>query len=189
MILLIDNYDSFVYNLARYFVELGCETIVRRNDRITLEEIQQLAPQAIVISPGPCTPSEAGISEEVVRRFGGTIPILGVCLGHQGIGESFGAKLHNMEHVLHGVANNVIVKNSRERLFLDLPDEFSACRYHSWTVVPDDLPDCLEITAEDENGLIMALAHKNYDVRGVQFHPESYITEYGKKMLTNWLKS
>ena len=188
-ILVLDNYDSFTYNLVHIIKELGygSHLDVHRNDKITVEEVSKY--DKILLSPGPGIPEEAGNMMEIIKVYAPEKSMMGVCLGHQGIGESFGAKLHNMEHVLHGVANNVIVKNSRERLFLDLPDEFSACRYHSWTVVPDDLPDCLEITAEDENGLIMALAHKNYDVRGVQFHPESYITEYGKKMLTNWLKS
>lgn len=184
-ILVLDNYDSFVYNLVHYLREMGHEPVVYRNDKITLEEVEAF--DRILLSPGPGVPSEAGIMPELIKKFAPTKSILGVCLGHQAIGEAFGGTLENMSDVLHGIATHALVKKADERLFKGLPAQFKTGRYHSWTVVPETLPDSLEVTAIDENGRIMALAHKTYDVRGVQFHPESVLTEHGKQMLQNWL--
>ncbi len=184
-ILVLDNYDSFVYNLVHYLREMGHEPVVYRNDKITLEEVE--AYDKILLSPGPGVPSEAGVMLELIRKYAPTKSILGVCLGHQAIGEAFGGTLENMSDVLHGIATPAFVKKNDERLFHGLPAEFKTARYHSWTVVPETLPESLDVTAVDENGRIMALAHKTYDVRGVQFHPESVLTEHGKQMLRNWL--
>ncbi len=184
-ILVLDNYDSFVYNLVHYLRELGHEPVVYRNDKITLKEVETF--DKILLSPGPGVPSEAGIMPELIQKYAPTKSILGVCLGHQAIGEAFGGTLENMTDVLHGIATPALVQNPHERLFKGLPAKFNTGRYHSWTVVPTTLPDSLEITAVDEAGRVMALAHKTYDVRGVQFHPESILTEHGKQMLENWL--
>lgn len=186
MLLLIDNYDSFTYNLFQYLCELGEEVKVVRNDKITLGEIDELSPQRIVISPGPGTPLDAGISNEVIRRFGEHIPILGVCLGHQCIGHSFGATVSHAGEIKHG-KSSVIHHNGKE-LFNGLPNPFSAIRYHSLAVRRDGLPDCLEVTAWTENDLIMGLRHRRFPIEGVQFHPESIMTEVGKDLLKNFLR-
>ncbi len=186
-ILVFDNYDSFTYNLVHMIRELGFgdNLDVRRNDKITLEEVD--AYQKILLSPGPGIPSEAGIMQKLINRYAAEKSILGVCLGHQGIAEVFGAKLLNMPKVLHGVATKTNVINNDEPLFADVPKNFLTCRYHSWTVIPETVNGQLEITANDEDGNVLALRHKQYDVRGVQFHPESILTEHGKKMIENWL--
>lgn len=185
-ILVIDNYDSFVYNLVYLLREAGQEVLVVRNDKITLPEVA--AYDRILLSPGPGVPSEAGIMPELIKQYAATKSILGVCLGQQAIGEAFGGTLENMTDVLHGVAHTISVENS-EKLFQDLPEKLRVCRYHSWTVSPHNFPhNDLHITATDAEGRVMALAHKHFDVRGVQFHPESILTEYGKEMINNWLK-
>jgi anthranilate synthase component 2 len=184
-ILVLDNYDSFTYNLVHLLRELGVNSglEVHRNDKISLEEVEK-----ILLSPGPGVPSEAGIMPELIRRYAPTKSILGICLGHQGISEVFGAQLENMAEVLHGVATKAVVTSAGETLFHNLPGEFKTCRYHSWTVVPESVPtDVLEVTAQDENGEVMAIRHRQYDVKGLQFHPESILTEHGKEMLRNWL--
>lgn len=186
MLLLIDNYDSFTYNLFQYLCELGEEVKVVRNDKITLGEIDELSPQRIVISPGPGTPLDAGISNEVIRRFGEHTPILGVCLGHQCIGHSFGATVSHAGEIKHG-KSSVIHHNGKE-LFNGLPNPFPAIRYHSLAVRRDGLPDCLEVTAWTENDLIMGLRHRRFPIEGVQFHPESIMTEVGKDLLKNFLR-
>ena len=185
MLLVIDNYDSFTYNLVQYFGELGAEMKVVRNDKISLEEIAKLAPDLICISPGPCTPNEAGVSCDVIREFGGKIPILGVCLGHQSIGQVFGGDVVRAAELMHGKTS--VVKHGGESVFKGLPESFTATRYHSLIVQRDTLPDCLEITAETEDGVIMGLKHKEMEIHGVQFHPESILTEHGKEMLKNFL--
>lgn len=185
MILIIDNYDSFTYNLVQYFGELGAEIKVVRNDQITLEEIAALAPERIVVSPGPCTPNQAGISLDVIRTFGPTIPILGVCLGHQAIGQVYGAAVVRAPYLMHGKTSPV--SHNGDPLFDGLPSPFTATRYHSLIVQDEGLPDCLEVTARTADGLIMAMRHKEYPVYGVQFHPESILTEGGKRLLQNFL--
>ncbi len=185
MLLVIDNYDSFTYNLVQYFGELGAEMKVVRNDKITVEEIAELAPSHICISPGPCTPTEAGISCDVIREFGGKIPIFGVCLGHQSIGQVFGGDVVRAATLMHGKTSPV--KHNGEGIFQGLPSPFTATRYHSLIVKRETLPDCLEITAETEDGVIMGLRHKTLEIHGVQFHPESILTEHGKEMLKNFL--
>jgi anthranilate synthase/aminodeoxychorismate synthase-like glutamine amidotransferase len=185
MLLLIDNYDSFSHNLAQYFGELGCEVVVRRNDEISLEEIAVLTPGHICISPGPCTPREAGISKDVVLRFGTSIPILGVCLGHQCIAEAHGGKVVRAPRLMHGKSSKIT--HNGEELFSDLSVPFDAGRYHSLVVERSSLPRCLEITAESEDGEIMALSHREFPVHGVQFHPESVLTCDGKKILARFL--
>jgi len=185
MVLLIDNYDSFTYNLAQYFGELGYELLVRRNDAISLEEIAALAPERICISPGPCTPREAGISKEVVLTFGARTPILGVCLGHQCIAEAYGGKIVRAARLMHGKASTITHNGSC--LFSDLAPSFQAGRYHSLVVERNSLPGCLEITAESDDGEIMALRHREFPVYGVQFHPESVLTRDGKKILSRFL--
>jgi anthranilate synthase component II len=184
-ILVIDNYDSFTYNLVYILRELQEQVDVYRNDKISLEEIA--AYDKILLSPGPGIPSEAGIMLEVVKEYAPTKSILGVCLGHQGIGEVFGARLNNMTDVLHGISDKVLITDPQDRMFRNLPPQFNVGRYHSWTVVPETVPATLAITAVDEQGRVMALAHRTYDVKGVQFHPESVLTEHGKEMLSNWL--
>ncbi len=186
MLLLIDNYDSFTYNLFQYLCELGEEVKVVRNDKITLGEIDELSPQRIVISPGPGTPLDAGISNEVIRRFGEHIPILGVCLGHQCIGHSFGATVSHAGEIKHGKSS--IIHHNGKELFNGLPNPFPAIRYHSLAVRRDGLPDCLEVTAWTENDLIMGLRHRQFPIEGVQFHPESIMTEVGKDLLRNFLR-
>jgi para-aminobenzoate synthetase component 2 len=185
MILLIDNYDSFTYNLYQFLCELGGQVQVVRNDKIGLDEIARLAPEQIVISPGPCTPTEAGISVELIRRFSGQLPILGVCLGHQAIGEAFGGRVIRAPQVMHGKTAPVIHRG--QGVLAGLPSPFTATRYHSLIVERASLPDCLEITAESEDGLIMALRHRQYAVEGVQFHPESILTEHGHDLLKTFL--
>ena len=185
MLLLIDNYDSFSYNLAQYFGELGCTLRVKRNDEISLDEINALAPNHICISPGPCTPHEAGISKDLVLRFGAKIPILGVCLGHQCIAEAYGGKTVRASRLVHGKSSTI--KHNGNGLFSDLPTPFEAGRYHSLVVQRSSLPGCLEITAESEDGEIMALRHRELPVHGVQFHPESVLTRDGKQILARFL--
>jgi len=186
MILVIDNYDSFTYNLVQYFGELGAEPLVRRNDEITLDEITSLAPERICISPGPCTPKEAGISNDVIRQFSGRLPILGVCLGHQCMGDVYGGDVVRAERLMHG-KTSPILHNGKD-LFQDLPNPFVATRYHSLLVRRETFPECLEITAETAEGEIMGLRHKELPVWGVQFHPESVLTSHGKELIGNFLK-
>tara|TARA_R110001592_G_scaffold96041_1_gene276134 strand:- start:4368 stop:4997 length:630 start_codon:yes stop_codon:yes gene_type:complete len=186
-ILILDNYDSFTYNLVHYLRELaeGAEMTVVRNDQITLDEVE--AYDKILLSPGPGIPEEAGIMPELIKRYGATKSILGVCLGHQAIAEAYGASLYNMSEVLHGVSSKIKVVKPEDRLFNGIPSEYEICHYHSWNVSKEDLGNELEVTAYDELGEIMAISHKEYDVKGVQFHPESIMTEYGHKLLENWL--
>ena len=185
MLLLIDNYDSFTYNLAQYFGELGCDIVVKRNDEISLEEITALAPHHICISPGPCTPREAGISKEVILRFGQQIPVLGVCLGHQCITEAYGGNVVRAERLMHG--KSCMISHNGSALFSDLSNPFEASRYHSLVVERCSFPECLEITAESDDGEIMALRHREFPVHGVQFHPESVLTRDGRKILARFL--
>ena len=185
MLLLIDNYDSFTYNLAQYFGELGCDVLVKRNDEISIDEIADVAPRHICISPGPCTPREAGISKEVILRFGQQIPVLGVCLGHQCIAEAYGGKIVPASSIMHGKPS--MITHDRNGLLSDLPVPFEAGRYHSLTVQRSSLPSCLEIAAESDDGEIMALRHCEFPVHGVQFHPESVLTHDGKKILVRFL--
>ncbi|MEC0173046.1 aminodeoxychorismate/anthranilate synthase component II [Paenibacillus graminis] len=186
MILVIDNYDSFTYNLVQYLGELGEEVQVSRNDEITIEEIEALAPDHILISPGPCTPNEAGISLALIQHFKGIIPIFGVCLGHQAIGQAFGGNVIRAERLMHGKTSPI--HHNGTSVFEGLESPFTATRYHSLIVEREGLPDCLEITAETAEGEIMALRHKEYPIEGVQFHPESIITNHGHTMLRNFLK-
>jgi anthranilate synthase component 2 len=188
-VLVFDNYDSFTYNLVHIIRELGFgdKLEVYRNDKIPLEEIRHF--DKILLSPGPGVPSEAGILLPLIQHYASTHDILGVCLGHQAIAEAFGGQLFNMPEVLHGVAEPIRVMDPGELLFKDIPGQFQACRYHSWSVEREGLPPALLITAEDEKGRIMGLRHREYRIRGVQFHPESIMTEYGKQMIYNWLKS
>ena len=186
MLLLLDNYDSFTYNLYQYLAELGADVTVIRNDKITIPEIQEMAPSGIVISPGPCTPSEAGISNDVIRHFGPKLPVLGVCLGHQCIGEAYGATVDRAGEIRHGKTS--MIHHDGQGVFAGLPDPFEAIRYHSLVIYPETLPDCLEITARTGNGLIMGVRHKEYPVEGVQFHPESIMTAVGHDLLRNYLK-
>jgi anthranilate synthase/aminodeoxychorismate synthase-like glutamine amidotransferase len=184
MILVIDNYDSFTYNLVQYLGELGAELHVRRNDRVSIDEIRDLAPEKLLISPGPCTPNEAGISLDVVASFAGKIPILGVCLGHQTVGQAFGGKVIRAPMLMHGKTSEV--QHTEQGVFRGLSNPFTATRYHSLIVERESLPDELEITAEVD-GLIMGLRHKTLPVEGVQFPPESILTDEGKKLLQNFL--
>lgn len=186
MILVIDNYDSFTYNLVQYLGELGEEIKVYRNDEIDIAGIEQLSPDHILISPGPCTPNEAGISLDVISHFKGRIPIFGVCLGHQAIGQAFGGKVIRAERLMHGKTS--AIHHLSTSVFEGLSNPFTATRYHSLIVEKESLPDCLEITAWTEEGEIMGLRHKEYPIEGVQFHPESIITDHGHQMLRNFLK-
>jgi anthranilate synthase component 2 len=186
MLLMIDNYDSFTYNLVQYLGELGEDVKVVRNDAITLEEIEALAPDRIVISPGPCTPKEAGISVPLVRRFAGRMPILGVCLGHQSIGEAFGGKIVHAQQLMHGKTS--LIHHRGEGVFQGLPDPFTAIRYHSLAIERDSKPEVLEVTAWTDDGEIMGVRHKVLPVEGVQFHPESILTEHGHALLKNFLE-
>lgn len=188
MILLIDNYDSFTYNLVQYMGELGADLRVFRNDRITVDEIGSMRPEKIVISPGPCTPNEAGVSVETVRTFSGRIPILGVCLGHQSIGQAFGGKVVRASRLLHGKTSEIF--HDGRTMFSELPRPFTATRYHSLIVERESLPECLEVSAwtEDGDNLIMGLRHREHPTEGVQFHPESILTLEGKKLIENFLK-
>ena len=186
MLLLIDNYDSFTYNLFQYLSELGENVVVARNDKITLEEIETMSPERIVISPGPSTPQNAGISNDVIRHFGDHVPTLGVCLGHQCIGYTYGAVVERANEIMHGKSS--LIHHEARGVFEGLPTPFSAIRYHSLIVRSDGLPDCLEVTAKTEDGTIMGLKHRIYPVEGVQFHPESFMTEGGKDLLKNFLR-
>ncbi len=185
MLLMIDNYDSFTYNLVQYFGELGQEVQVFRNDEITLEQIAALNPDHIVISPGPCTPNEAGISVPAIREFAGKKPILGVCLGHQSIGQAFGGVIVHAKQLMHGKTS--MIQHKDVGVFAGLPNPFRATRYHSLVIERETIPDCLEITAWTDDGEIMGVRHKTLAVEGVQFHPESILTEHGHKMLANFL--
>ena len=186
MLLLIDNYDSFTYNLFQYLSELGETVTVVRNDRTTLDEIEKMKPERIVISPGPSTPLRAGISNDVISHFGSRLPILGVCLGHQCVGYSYGASFGQAKQIMHGKSS--LIHHSSKGVLADLPNPFSAIRYHSLVVHRDGLPDCLEITAWSDDDTIMGLRHRHYPVEGVQFHPESFMTQGGKDILRNFLK-
>ena len=187
-ILVIDNYDSFTYNLVHYIENLTSSAItVVRNDQISLEEINQY--DKILLSPGPGVPEEAGICIELIRKYAATKSILGVCLGHQSIAEAFGGTLINLDKVYHGVSSTIKILASNDRIYKEIPEKLEVGRYHSWVVSNEGLPDCLEITAEDDHGLIMGLSHKEYDVKGVQYHPESVLTENGLKLIENWLNS
>jgi anthranilate synthase/aminodeoxychorismate synthase-like glutamine amidotransferase len=187
MILMIDNYDSFTYNLVQYLGELGAQLAVFRNDALTLEGIEKLRPSHIVISPGPCTPNEAGISLPLIERFAGRVPILGVCLGHQAIGQAFGGKVVRAKQVMHGKTSRIA--HDGRGVFSNIENHFVATRYHSLVVERALLPACLEVTAESEDGEIMGLRHRNLPVEGVQFHPEAMLTEHGHKMLQNFLST
>ena len=186
MLLMIDNYDSFTYNLVQYIGELGQDVQVYRNDEIDLERIAQLKPDHIVISPGPCTPNEAGVSVPVIKQFAGKIPILGVCLGHQSIGQAFGGKNVHAKQLMHGKTSEIHHKDVG--VFAGLPSPFTATRYHSLVIERESIPDCLEITAWTDDGEIMGVRHKTLAVEGVQFHPESILTEHGHAMLENFLR-
>ena len=191
MLLMIDNYDSFTYNLVQYLGELGADVRVYRNDRITVQEIEKMAPEKIVISPGPCTPNEAGVSIDTIRHFAGRVPILGVCLGHQSIGQAFGGRIVHARAIMHGKTS--MIHHSHAGVFRDLPDPFEATRYHSLVIEKDSLPDCLEVTAwtmtsAGEIDEIMGVRHRTLPVEGVQFHPESILTGCGHDLLRNFLQ-
>ena len=186
MLLVIDNYDSFTYNLVQYLGELGQQVRVVRNNEVAVDDVERMCPEAIVISPGPCTPNEAGISLEVISRLAGKIPILGVCLGHQAIGQAFGGKVIRAKEVVHGKTSRVF--HDDKGLFAGLPNPFEATRYHSLIVERSSLPECLEITAKTWDEEIMGLRHKSLPVEGVQFHPESFLTKVGKDLLRNFLR-
>ena len=186
MLLMIDNYDSFTYNLVQYFGELGQEVKVFRNDEITLEEIEALAPQYLVLSPGPCTPNEAGISVPAIHHFAGKLPIMGVCLGHQSIGQAFGGKIVHAKQLMHGKVSPV--HHHDVGMFRDIPNPVTCTRYHSLVIERASLPECLEITAWTDDGEIMGVRHKTLPIEGVQFHPESILTQHGHRMLDNFLK-
>lgn len=185
MILVIDNYDSFTFNLVQYLGEMGADLQVYRNDRITVEEIGHLMPERLIISPGPCTPNEAGISLEVIRTFGPSVPILGVCLGHQAIGQAFGGRIVHARALMHGKTSRI--RHAGEGVFRGLPDGFEATRYHSLVIERSSLPDCLAVTAWTDDGEIMGVRHKAFRVEGVQFHPESILTQHGHALLGNFL--
>ncbi len=187
MLLLIDNYDSFTYNLFQYLSELGEEVVVVRNDKATLKELDIMKPQRLVISPGPSTPLRAGISNEVIKHFGATLPILGVCLGHQCIGYSYGGLFGQAKQIMHGKSS--LIYHNSQGVLAGLPNPFPAIRYHSLVIKREGLPDCLEVTAWTEDGEIMGLRHKEYPIEGVQFHPESFMTEVGKDVLRNFLNT
>ena len=190
MLLMIDNYDSFTYNLVQYFGELGEEILVYRNDKISIQEIEDLAPERIVVSPGPCTPNEAGISLELIEHFKGKLPLLGVCLGHQSIGQAFGGRIVHAKEIMHGKTSEIYHNNND--VFAGLDNPFTATRYHSLVIEQETLPDCFEVTAwtqtgEGEVDEIMGVRHKEYAISGVQFHPESILTSYGHELLKNFL--
>lgn len=191
MLLMIDNYDSFTYNLVQYFGELGEEILVYRNDKISIQEIENLAPERIVVSPGPCTPNEAGISIELIEHFKGKLPLLGVCLGHQSIGQAFGGRIVHAKEIMHGKTSEIYHNNSD--VFAGLDNPFTATRYHSLVIEQETLPDCFEVTAwtqneEGEVDEIMGVRHKKFAISGVQFHPESILTSYGHELLKNFLE-
>lgn len=183
---MIDNYDSFTFNIVQYLLQMGEDVRVFRNDKITLEEISRLNPQSIFLSPGPCSPNEAGITVEVVRNFYKSIPIMGICLGHQSIGFAFGGEIIRARQIMHGKTS--LMNNDGKTIFAGLPNPFSAGRYHSLVVKRETLPDCLEISAETDDGEIMGLRHRQYPVEGIQFHPESVLTPQGKRIIRNFLK-
>jgi anthranilate synthase/aminodeoxychorismate synthase-like glutamine amidotransferase len=187
MILVIDNYDSFTYNIVQYLGEMGQDVRVYRNDAITMEEIAALEPDHILVSPGPCSPEQAGVSVRVIQEFAGKIPILGVCLGHQSIGHAFGGNIVRAGRLMHGKTSPI--RHDSKGVFAGIPQEFTATRYHSLLIERDTLPDCLEITAETAEGEIMGVRHKTLPVEGVQFHPESVLTEHGKTLLSNFVQS
>ena len=187
MLLMIDNYDSFTYNLVQYLGELGADVRVARNDAITLDEIEALAPAGIVISPGPCTPNEAGISVPLIRRFAGEIPILGVCLGHQAIGQAFGGRIVRSERVMHGKLSSIA--HDGKGVFAGLPSPFRATRYHSLAIDRATMPPALAVTATADDGEIMGVRHREFAVEGVQFHPEAILTEHGRRLLDNFLRA
>jgi anthranilate synthase/aminodeoxychorismate synthase-like glutamine amidotransferase len=186
MIVIIDNYDSFVYNLVQYLGELGEEIYVYRNDKITVKDVRKINPSFLVISPGPCTPKESGISREIISSFAGEIPILGVCLGHQSIGEVFGGRVVRANSVVHGKTSKIY--HDGKTIFCGIKYPFIATRYHSLIIEKETLPDCLVISARTEDGIIMGIRHKEFSIEGVQFHPESILTRVGKKILENFLK-
>jgi anthranilate synthase component II len=186
MLLMIDNYDSFTYNLVQYLGELGEEVVVRRNDEIGLDDIEALKPDHIVVSPGPCTPNEAGISVPLIQRFAGKIPVLGVCLGHQSIGQAFGGHIVHAKVLMHGKTS--AIEHTGDGVFHALPSPLQATRYHSLVIERETLPDCLEVTAWSDDGEIMGVRHKTLPVEGVQFHPESILTEHGHELLRNFLQ-
>ncbi len=186
MILVIDNYDSFTYNLVQYLGEMGAEPVVYRNDAISIAQMRNLKPERILISPGPGVPSDAGVTIDVIRAFAGQIPILGVCLGHQAIGEAFGGRIVRAPYLMHGKTSEIC--HDSATIFRGLPYRFKATRYHSLIVEKEDLPDSLEVSATTPDGLIMGLRHRQFPVEGVQFHPESVMTEHGKKLLKNFLR-
>lgn len=186
MLLMIDNYDSFTYNLVQYFGELGADVRVHRNDAITLEQIEALAPERIVISPGPCSPAEAGISVATIRHFAGKLPILGVCLGHQSIGAAFGGRIVHAKQLMHGKTSPI--HHADTGIFRGLPQSFTATRYHSLAIERESCPDCLEVTAWTDDGEIMGVRHRTLPIEGVQFHPESIMTEGGHDLLRNFLQ-
>jgi anthranilate synthase/aminodeoxychorismate synthase-like glutamine amidotransferase len=185
MILLLDNYDSFTYNLYQYLCELGADVRVLRNDQATVAEVEALAPERLVISPGPCTPKEAGISVELIDRMAGKLPILGVCLGHQCIGEAFGATVAGAGEIRHGKSS--LIEHDGKGVFRGLPNPFEAIRYHSLAIQPDTVPECLEVSARSDSGVIMGVRHRQHTIEGVQFHPESIATPVGKQLLRNFL--
>lgn len=186
-ILVLDNYDSFTYNLVHILRDLGFSPDVIRNDKITLDQVRTYA--RILLSPGPGVPDEAGIMKEVIQELGPTHSILGVCLGLQGIAEVYGASLYNMREVLHGITGELMVDDREDVLFRGLPEKFRITHYHSWAVLPDTVPDCLSVTARNHSGIIMAMSHKEFDVHGVQFHPESVMTEHGTQLISNWIQN
>lgn len=186
-ILLLDNYDSFTYNLAHIIRQLGYTCAVHRNNEISIEEVSQF--EKILLSPGPGIPDQAGIMKEVITKFGPTKSILGVCLGHQGIAEVYGGSLYNIPRALHGVTSNARVLDKTEKLFRDLPEVFQVTHYHSWAITPGSLPAKIKVTSENEDGLIMSIRHVDFDVCGVQFHPESIMTPVGTKIVHNWIKA
>ncbi len=186
MLLMIDNYDSFTYNLVQYLGELGEDVRVARNDEITIEEVVSMAPARVVLSPGPCTPNEAGITLGLVSALAGRVPVLGVCLGHQAIGQAFGGKIVRAKQVMHGKTSQI--EHAGKGVFRDLPEGFVATRYHSLVIDPASLPECLEVTARSEDGEIMGVRHKQHSVEGVQFHPEAILTEHGHHLLKNFLR-
>jgi para-aminobenzoate synthetase component II len=187
MILMIDNYDSFTFNLVQYLGELGEELVVKRNDQITLQEIEELNPEFLMISPGPCSPNEAGISLEAITHFAGKIPIFGVCLGHQSIGQAFGGKVVRAERLMHGKTSEI--HHDGKTIFRQLNNPFTATRYHSLIIEKETLPDCFEVSAWTQEGEIMAIRHKTLPIEGVQFHPESIMTSFGKEMLQNFIST
>ena len=186
MLLVLDNYDSFTYNLVQYFGELGADPVVKRNDEVTIEDIRALAPERICISPGPGTPADSGVSRDIIRELGPTLPVLGVCLGHQCIGEVFGGEVVRAGRLMHGKTSPILHRG--DGVFADLPSPFEATRYHSLLVRRDSVPDCLEINAETAEGEIMGLRHREFPIHGVQFHPESILTSEGKRLLGNFLR-